>query len=70
MPKGLFEKLKEESSKKHSVGKKNKEAKKIKEKILMDDAVLNRVKEACRDKDDFDLDIKQRLSSRTVRLKN
>lgn len=46
MPKGLFEKLKKESSKKHFVGKKNKETKKIKEKIPMDDAVLNRVKEA------------------------
>ncbi len=45
MPKGLFEKLKEGSSKKHSVGKKNKEAKKIKEKVPMDDAILNRIKE-------------------------
>lgn len=46
MPKGLLEKLKEDSSKKHSVKKKKKEAKKIKEKVPMDDAVLNRVKEA------------------------
>lgn len=49
MPKGLLEKLKENSLKKHSIGKKNKEAKKVKEKIPMADTVLHYVKEAQND---------------------
>lgn len=59
MPKGLFEKLKKESSRKYSVGKKSKEVKKIKEKIPVDDAILNRVKEAREDDFYSDTDSKK-----------